>query len=71
MCAAGQLGINEKLLYRWQQQQAAAEVGSDELARDPEVRALHAELQRAQREQHIQKKPFEIQLQTTPQMCPT
>lgn len=43
--AARQLSISKKLLYRWQQQ-AAAELGSEELARDPEVRALRAELQR-------------------------
>ncbi|WBA43962.1 transposase [Hymenobacter canadensis] len=54
--AARQLGISEKLLYRWQQQQAAAELGSNELARDPEVRALRAELQRVQRERDILKK---------------
>ncbi|NVO86115.1 transposase [Hymenobacter terrestris] len=42
--AARQLGISPKLLYRWQQAQVVAEVGSVELARDPEVRALRARL---------------------------
>ena len=37
--AARQLGISPKLLYRWQQAQLVAEVGSEEVARDPEVRA--------------------------------
>ncbi|WP_324680622.1 transposase [Hymenobacter sp. GOD-10R] len=36
--AAQQLGISPKLLYRWQQEQLVAEVGSAEVARDPEVR---------------------------------
>ncbi|MDF7815736.1 transposase [Hymenobacter sp. YC55] len=40
--AAQQLGIRPKLLYRWQQAQIVAEVGSKEVARDPEVRALRA-----------------------------
>ena len=34
--------ISPKLLYRWQQAQLVAEVGSMEVARDPEVRALRA-----------------------------
>jgi transposase len=33
--AAQQLGISPKLLYRWQQAQLVAEVGSVEVARDP------------------------------------
>lgn len=36
--AAQQLGISPKLLYRWQQAQLMAEVGSVEVARVPEVR---------------------------------
>lgn len=40
--AAWQLGISPKLLYRWQQAQLVAEMGSEEVARDPEVRALRA-----------------------------
>ena len=35
--AAQQLDISPKLLYRWQQAQLVAEVGSVEVARDPEV----------------------------------
>ena len=46
--AARQLGISPKLLYRWQQAQLVAEVGSIEVARDPEVRALRARLKRAE-----------------------
>jgi transposase len=64
--AARQLGIGERLLYRWQEQQAAAELGSAELARDPEVRALRAELQRVQRERDILKKALAIFSQETP-----
>lgn len=64
--AARQLGIGERLLYRWQAQQAAAELGSAELARDPEVRALRAELQRVQRERDILKKALAIFSQETP-----
>ncbi|HEX8660000.1 MAG TPA: transposase [Hymenobacter sp.] len=45
--AAQQLGIRPKLLYRWQQAQLVAEVGSVEVARDPEVRALRARLKRS------------------------
>jgi transposase len=41
--AAHQLGNSERLLYCWRDQQAATELGSAELARDPEVRALRAE----------------------------
>ena len=46
--AAQQLGISPKLLYRWQQVQLVAEVGSVEVARDPEVRQLRAQLKRAE-----------------------
>ena len=53
--AARPLGSSEKLLYRWQQRQAAAELGSEELARDPEVRALRAEWQRGQRERGLSR----------------
>ncbi len=42
--AARQLGISPNLLYRWQQAQVVAEVGSVEVARDPEVRALRTRL---------------------------
>ena len=48
--AAQQLGISPKLLRRWQQAQLVAEVGSVEVARDPEVRALCARLTRAEQE---------------------
>jgi len=40
--AAQLLGISPKLLYRWQQAQLVAEVGSVEVARDPKVQALRA-----------------------------
>jgi transposase len=48
--AARQLGISPKLLYRWQKAQLVAEVGSEEVARDPEVRALRTRLKRAEQE---------------------
>ena len=51
--AARQLGISPKLLYRWQQAEVVAEVGSVEVARDPEVRALRARLKRAEQELDI------------------
>jgi len=54
--AAQQLGISPKLLYRWQQAQLVAEVGSAEVARDPEVRQLRAQLKRAEQELDILKK---------------
>lgn len=54
--AACQSGISENLRLRWQHQ--AAKLGSEELARAPEVRALRAELQRVQREWDILKKAF-------------
>jgi transposase len=46
--AARQLGINPKLLYRWQQVQLVTEVGNEEGARAPEVRALRTRLKRAE-----------------------
>ncbi len=58
--AARQLGISPKLLYRWQQAQVVAEVGSIEVARDPEVRALRARLKRAEQELDILKKALVI-----------
>ena len=58
--AARQLGISPKLLYRWQQAQFVAEVGSEEVARDPEVRALRARLKRAEQELDILKKALVI-----------
>ena len=36
------MSISPKLFYRWQQVQLVAEVGSVEVARDREVRALRA-----------------------------
>ena len=53
---ARQLGISPKLPPRWQQAQLVAEVGSAEVARDPEVRALRARLNRAEQELDILKK---------------
>jgi len=58
--AARQLGISPKPLYRWQQAQFVAEVGSEEVARDPEVRALRARLKRAEQELDILKKALVI-----------
>lgn len=58
--AARQLGISLKLLYRWQQAQLVADVGSEEVARDPEVRALHARLKRAEQELDMLKKTLVI-----------
>ena len=58
--AAQQLGIRPKLLYRWQQAQLVAEVGSVEVARDPEVRALRARLKRAEQELDILKRALVI-----------
>jgi len=54
--AARRLGISPKLLYRWQQVQLIAEVGSVEVARDPEERQLRAQLKRAEQELDILKK---------------
>ncbi|MGI4883931.1 MAG: transposase [Janthinobacterium lividum] len=58
--AARQLGISPKLFYRWQQAQLVAEVGSEEVARDPEVRALRARLKRAEQALDILKKAWVI-----------
>ena len=58
--AARQLGISPKLLYRWQQAQLVSEVGSEEVARDPEVRALRARLKRAEQALDILKKALVI-----------
>ena len=58
--AARQLGISPKLLYCWQQAQLVAEVGSEEMARDPEVRALRARLKRAEQKLDILKKALVI-----------
>ena len=58
--AARQLGISPKLLHRWQQAQLVAEVGSEEVARDPEVRALRARLKRAEQELDILTKALVI-----------
>jgi transposase len=51
--ATWQLGISPKLLYRWQQAQVVAKVGSVEVARDPEVRALRAANKRLAQELDI------------------
>ena len=64
--AARQLGICPKLLYRWQQAQLVAEVGSVEVARDPEVRALHAANERLAQELDNLKKALVIFGQPTP-----
>ena len=58
--AARQLGRTRspKLRYRWQQAQVVAEVGSEEVARDPAVRALRARLKRAEQKLDILKKPW-------------
>ena len=58
--AAQQLGISPKLLYRWQEAKLVAEVGSVEVARDPEVRQLRAQLRRAEQELDILKKALVI-----------
>lgn len=58
--AAQQLGINPRLLYRWQEAKLVAEVGSVEVARDPEVRQLRAQLKRAEQELDILKKALVI-----------
>ncbi|MBF9239953.1 transposase [Hymenobacter sp. BT683] len=64
--AALQLGISPKLLYRWQQDQVVAEVGSADVARDPEVRALRAANKRLAQELDILKKALAIFAQPTP-----
>jgi transposase len=56
--AARQLGINPKLLYRWQQVQLVTEVSNEEVVRAPEVRALRTRLKRAEQELDISKKPW-------------
>ena len=58
--AARQLGISPKLLYCWQEAKLVAEVGSVEVARDPEVRQLRAQLKRAEQELDILKKALVI-----------
>ena len=45
-----QLGISPKLHHRWQQTPLVAEVGSGEVARDLEVRALRTRLKRTEQE---------------------
>ncbi len=51
--AARRPGIRPKLLYRWQQAQLVAEVGSVEVARDPKVRVLRAANKRLAQELDI------------------
>ena len=63
--AARQLGISPNPPYRWQQAQLVAEVGRQEVARDPEVRALRARLKRAEQELDILKKALVISGQPT------
>ena len=58
--AARALGISPKLLYRWQQAQPVAEVGSVEVARDPEVRVLRTANKRLAQELDILKKALVI-----------
>ena len=50
------MSISPKLFYRWQQVQLVAEVGSVEVARDREVRALRAANKRLVQELDILKK---------------
>ena len=64
--AARQLGSRPKLRYRWQQAQLVAEVGSVEVARDPEVRALRAANKRLAQELDMLKKALVIFGQPTP-----
>jgi len=64
--AARQLGISPKLPYRWQQARVVAEVGSVEVTRDPEVRALRAANKRLAQEFDILKKALVIFGQPTP-----
>jgi len=61
--AARQLGIREKLLYHWQ---AAEQVGSAEVARDPQVKALRAANKRLAQEVKILKKALAIFSQPIP-----
>ncbi len=58
--AARQSGISPKLLYRWQQAQLVAEVGSVAVARDQEVRALRAANERLTQKLDILKKVLVI-----------
>ena len=60
------MGISPKLLYRWQQAQLVAEVGSVEKSRDPEVRALRVVNKRLVQELDILKKALVIFGQPTP-----
>ena len=60
--AARQLGISPKLLYRWQQAQVVAEVGSVEVARDSEVRALRTANKMGTQELDILKKALVSQM---------
>ena len=60
------MGISPKLLYRWQQAQLVVEVGSVEVARDPEVQALRAANKRLEQELDILKKALVIFGQPTP-----
>lgn len=64
--AARALNINPKQLYRWQQAQVVAEVGSEALARDPEMRALRAANKRLAQELEILKKAIAIFSATPP-----
>jgi len=64
--AARELSISPKLLYCWQQAQVVAEVGSVEMARDPEVQALRASNKRLAQELDILKKALVIFGQPTP-----
>jgi len=58
--AARQLGSSPKLRYRWQQAQFVVAVGSEEVGRDPQVRALRARLKRAEQELDMLKKALVI-----------
>ena len=57
---ARQLGISPKLLYCWQQAHLVAEVGSVEVARDPEVRALRTANKRLAKTLNILEKALAI-----------
>ena len=63
--AARQLNISPKLLYCWQQAQLVAEVGSVEVARDPEVGALRAAKKRLAQKLGMLKKALVIFRQST------
>ena len=58
--AARELGISSKLLYRWQQVQVIAKIGSMEVACDPEVRALRAANKQLAQELDILKRALVI-----------